>query len=164
MASRTSAGTCKTTLSKSSRSNCRLALLSGPAAGAALAGVETRVTNIPRPSSIGRAGRRAIAQAASARAERRARLLPTGEQAGPVSSIWALQDAQALAQIEQLAAPVLLLLRDGGVDGGGVDERLATECRLLEAALRHPAAAPLAAAFDRWIPPERRGNPPEFAA
>ena len=41
-----------------------------------------------------------------------------------------------LAQIEQLAAPVLLLLRDGGVDGGGVDERLATECRLLEAALR----------------------------
>ncbi len=37
-----------------------------------------------------------------------------------------------LAQVEQLAAPVLLLLRDGG----GVDARLATECRLLEAALR----------------------------
>lgn len=37
-----------------------------------------------------------------------------------------------LAQIEQLAAPVLLLLRDGD----GVDERLRTECRLLEAALR----------------------------
>ncbi len=34
--------------------------------------------------------------------------------------------------------------------------------RLLEAALRHPAAAPLAQAFDRWIPPERRGNPPEL--
>jgi len=37
-----------------------------------------------------------------------------------------------LAQIEQLAAPVLLLLRDSE----GVDERLRTECRLLEAALR----------------------------
>ncbi len=37
-----------------------------------------------------------------------------------------------LAQIEQLAAPVLLRLRDGD----GVDERLAAECRLLEAALR----------------------------
>jgi aminoglycoside/choline kinase family phosphotransferase len=36
--------------------------------------------------------------------------------------------------------------------------------RLLEAALRHPAAAPLAAAFDRWIPLERRGNPPELDA
>lgn len=33
--------------------------------------------------------------------------------------------------------------------------------RLLGEALRHPAAAPLAAVFDRWIPPERRGNPPE---
>jgi hypothetical protein len=37
-----------------------------------------------------------------------------------------------LAQIEQIAAPVLLRLRDGAE----VDERLATECRLLEAALR----------------------------
>jgi hypothetical protein len=37
-----------------------------------------------------------------------------------------------LAQIEQLAAPVLRMLRDGQ----GVDERLATECRLLEASLR----------------------------
>lgn len=37
-----------------------------------------------------------------------------------------------LAQIEQLAAPVLLLLRDGH----RVDDRLAAECRLLEAALR----------------------------
>jgi len=37
-----------------------------------------------------------------------------------------------LAQIEQLAAPVLILLRDSE----GVDERLRTECRLLEAALR----------------------------
>lgn len=37
-----------------------------------------------------------------------------------------------LAQIEQLAAPVLRRLRDDQ----GVDERLATECRLLEAALR----------------------------
>ncbi|MFC3687135.1 hypothetical protein [Aquipuribacter hungaricus] len=37
-----------------------------------------------------------------------------------------------LAQIEQLAAPVLVLLRDAGT----VDDRLATECRLLEAALR----------------------------
>jgi N-acetylmuramate 1-kinase len=35
--------------------------------------------------------------------------------------------------------------------------------RLLEAALGHPAAAPLAAAFARWIPPERRGNPPEHS-
>jgi aminoglycoside/choline kinase family phosphotransferase len=33
--------------------------------------------------------------------------------------------------------------------------------RLLGQALRHPAAAPLAAAFDRWISPERRCNPPE---
>ncbi len=33
--------------------------------------------------------------------------------------------------------------------------------RLLETALRHPAAAALAETFDRWIPPERRGNPPE---
>ena len=32
--------------------------------------------------------------------------------------------------------------------------------RLLEAAVRQPAAAPLAAALDRWIPPARRGNPP----
>jgi aminoglycoside/choline kinase family phosphotransferase len=32
--------------------------------------------------------------------------------------------------------------------------------RLLEQALRQPAAAPLAAAMDRWIPPSRRCNPP----
>jgi N-acetylmuramate 1-kinase len=31
--------------------------------------------------------------------------------------------------------------------------------RLLERAVREPAAAPLAAALDRWIPPARRGNP-----
>lgn len=37
-----------------------------------------------------------------------------------------------LAQVEQIAAPVLLRLRDGD----RVDERLRTECRLLEAALR----------------------------
>lgn len=37
-----------------------------------------------------------------------------------------------LAQIEQIAAPVLVRLRDGEE----VDARLATECRLLEAALR----------------------------
>ena len=30
---------------------------------------------------------------------------------------------------------------------------------LLQAALRHPAAAPLAAAMDRWIPPAHRANP-----
>jgi hypothetical protein len=36
--------------------------------------------------------------------------------------------------------------------------------RLLDAALRHPAAAPLAAAMDRWIPPPLRANPPELAA
>jgi len=36
--------------------------------------------------------------------------------------------------------------------------------RLLEQAVRQPAAAPLAAALDRWIPPERRGNPPCLAA
>ena len=33
--------------------------------------------------------------------------------------------------------------------------------RLLERAVREPAAAPLAAALDRWIPKERRRNPPE---
>lgn len=32
--------------------------------------------------------------------------------------------------------------------------------KLLAAALRHPAAAPLAAAMDRWIPVASRGNPP----
>ena len=31
--------------------------------------------------------------------------------------------------------------------------------RLLESALRHPAAAPLAAALDRWVPPLMRANP-----
>jgi hypothetical protein len=36
--------------------------------------------------------------------------------------------------------------------------------RLLEQAVREPAAAPLAAALDRWIPPGRRGNPPDMAA
>ena len=35
---------------------------------------------------------------------------------------------------------------------------------LLGDALRHPAAAPLAAAMDRWIPPARRANPPDLAA
>jgi len=35
---------------------------------------------------------------------------------------------------------------------------------LLDHALRHPAAAPLAAAMDRWIPPARRANPPDLAA
>jgi aminoglycoside/choline kinase family phosphotransferase len=35
---------------------------------------------------------------------------------------------------------------------------------LLGEALKHPAAAPLAAAMDRWIPPDRRRNPPEAAA
>jgi N-acetylmuramate 1-kinase len=33
--------------------------------------------------------------------------------------------------------------------------------RLLEQAVRQPAAAPLAAALDRWIPPARRANPPD---
>ena len=33
--------------------------------------------------------------------------------------------------------------------------------RLLGEALRHPAAAPLARAMDRWMPAEHRGNPPE---
>jgi len=36
--------------------------------------------------------------------------------------------------------------------------------RLLAAALAHPAAAPLAAALDRWVPPETRRNPPGLAA
>jgi aminoglycoside/choline kinase family phosphotransferase len=36
--------------------------------------------------------------------------------------------------------------------------------RLLEQAVREPAAAPLAAALDRWIPPVRRANPPDLAA
>jgi aminoglycoside/choline kinase family phosphotransferase len=36
--------------------------------------------------------------------------------------------------------------------------------RLLETAVREPAAAPLAAALDRWIPPARRANPPDLAA
>jgi len=35
--------------------------------------------------------------------------------------------------------------------------------RLLQQAVREPAAAPLAAALDRWIPPDRRGNPPDAA-
>lgn len=36
--------------------------------------------------------------------------------------------------------------------------------RLLDAALRHPANAPLARALDRWIPPAHRRNPPEAAS
>jgi aminoglycoside/choline kinase family phosphotransferase len=36
--------------------------------------------------------------------------------------------------------------------------------RLLAAALRRPAAIPLAAALDRWIPHDHRGNPPGLAA
>jgi N-acetylmuramate 1-kinase len=36
--------------------------------------------------------------------------------------------------------------------------------RLLELAVREPAAAPLAAALDRWIPRGRRRNPPDIAA
>jgi len=36
--------------------------------------------------------------------------------------------------------------------------------RLLQEAVRQPVAAPLAAALDRWIPPDRRCNPPEAAA
>ena len=36
--------------------------------------------------------------------------------------------------------------------------------RLLEQAVREPVAAPLAAALDRWIPPDRRRNPPDLAA
>jgi len=35
---------------------------------------------------------------------------------------------------------------------------------LLNQALDHPAAAPLAAAIDRWIPPANRANPPDLAA
>jgi aminoglycoside/choline kinase family phosphotransferase len=35
---------------------------------------------------------------------------------------------------------------------------------LLDVALRDPVAAPVAAALARWIPPERRGNPPGLAA
>ena len=34
--------------------------------------------------------------------------------------------------------------------------------RLLNEALRHPAAAPLAAALNRWLPASLRGNPPEL--
>jgi aminoglycoside/choline kinase family phosphotransferase len=36
--------------------------------------------------------------------------------------------------------------------------------RLLQQALREPVAAPLAAALDRWIPPDRRCNPPDLSA
>lgn len=36
--------------------------------------------------------------------------------------------------------------------------------RLLDVALREPAAASLAAALDRWIPPTKRGNPAALAA
>ena len=36
--------------------------------------------------------------------------------------------------------------------------------QLLNRALTEPAAAPLAAALERWIPPEQRRNPPEIAA
>lgn len=36
--------------------------------------------------------------------------------------------------------------------------------KLLAAALRHPAATPLVAAMDRWIPVAARGNPPGRAA
>lgn len=36
--------------------------------------------------------------------------------------------------------------------------------KMLEEALLHPAAAPLAAAMDRWIPASLRGNPPGCAA
>lgn len=36
--------------------------------------------------------------------------------------------------------------------------------RLLEQAVREPVAAPLAVALDRWIPPDRRCNPPGLAA
>jgi N-acetylmuramate 1-kinase len=36
--------------------------------------------------------------------------------------------------------------------------------RLLQAALRHQAAAPLAAVIDRWIPPDKRANPQSLAA
>ena len=36
--------------------------------------------------------------------------------------------------------------------------------RLLDEAVRQPAAAPLAAALDRWIPLPRRGNPPGLTA
>lgn len=36
--------------------------------------------------------------------------------------------------------------------------------RLLEDALRHPAAAPLAAALNHWLPAQHRGNPPGLAA
>jgi aminoglycoside/choline kinase family phosphotransferase len=35
---------------------------------------------------------------------------------------------------------------------------------LLQQAVREPVAAPLAAALDRWIPADRRGNPPDLAA
>ncbi len=34
---------------------------------------------------------------------------------------------------------------------------------LLDDALRHAAAAPLAAAMDRWIPPAHRANPQGLA-
>ncbi|WP_428487685.1 aminoglycoside phosphotransferase family protein [Rhodopila sp.] len=36
--------------------------------------------------------------------------------------------------------------------------------RLLDDALRQPAATPLAAALNHWIPPDQRGNPPGLAA
>jgi aminoglycoside/choline kinase family phosphotransferase len=36
--------------------------------------------------------------------------------------------------------------------------------RLLADALREPAAQPLAAVLDRWIPPHHRSNPPDLAA
>jgi aminoglycoside/choline kinase family phosphotransferase len=36
--------------------------------------------------------------------------------------------------------------------------------RMLGSALRHPATAPLAAAMDRWIPPDKRANPQGLAA
>jgi aminoglycoside/choline kinase family phosphotransferase len=36
--------------------------------------------------------------------------------------------------------------------------------RLLQESVREPVAAPLAAVLDRWVPPDRRRNPPDLAA
>ena len=44
-----------------------------------------------------------------------------------------------------------------------VGKGVAVEVGLL-VSVREPIAAPLAVALDRWIPPDRRRNPPDLAA
>jgi aminoglycoside/choline kinase family phosphotransferase len=102
--------------------------------------------------------RRDIPHAAAAEAF--ARYLAARPDLDPEAFAAAYQACAAQRHLRVACQWVRLALRDGRPQYLAHGPRT---WRLLQDALAQPAAAPLAAALDRWIPPADRGNPPGLA-